>query len=173
MDVYSLKELAATSAPYALSPIPGPKTRSPTSWITKLLGVREVSDLGILTTYLGAAADRPLVHRTWGLLGGPSSYGPNFRFSEYMKVQNYLTAIFLHFSLAVASFFVAIPFLRKLAKRFVTQPGDGPTKEQSRNDRVEYRGIGNPDVQTPNPGRAFCKAYYEGSLYECKLFSLE
>jgi len=66
MDVYSLKELTVTSAPYALSPIPGPKTKSPTSWITKLLGVREVPDLGILTTHLGAAADRPLVHRTWG-----------------------------------------------------------------------------------------------------------
>ncbi|TVY26953.1 putative trans-acting enoyl reductase, partial [Lachnellula hyalina] len=166
LDAYSLKEIAATSAPYALSPIPGPKTKSPTSWVTKVLGIREVSDLGILTSYLGAAADRPLVHRTWGLLGGPSFYGPNFRFSEYMKAQNYLLAIFIHFGLAVASCFVVIPWVRTLAKKYVTQPGDGPTKEQSRDDRVEYRGIGNQDVQTPKPARAFCRAHYEGSLYQ-------
>lgn len=64
---------------------------------------------------------------------------------------------------------LAIPFMRSLGRKMVYQPGDGPTKEQSKNDRVEYRGIGIPDVATPNPPRAYCKAAYEGSLYECKL----
>lgn len=85
-----------------------------------------------------------------------------------MKARNYLGAIAIHFSLMIGTFLLAIPLFRKLARKCVYQPGEGPTKEQSRNDRVEYRGIGIPDVTTPNPPRAFCRAKYEGSLYACK-----
>ncbi|TVY82175.1 putative trans-acting enoyl reductase [Lachnellula suecica] len=164
LDVYTFKELREAGTPFALSPIPGPATRDPESWTTKLLGIRAVSGLGIMTTSLQAVADRPIVQRSWGLLGGPSFYGPNFRFSAYMRAQNHLIAVVIHFGLAIASLLIAIPPVRTLLKRFVTQPGDGPTKEQARNDRVEYKGIGNPDVRSP-AGRAFCRAHYEGSLY--------
>jgi hypothetical protein len=101
-------------------------------------------------------------------LGGADFYGPNFRFAEFMKSRNYLTAVVMHFSILAGTLLVAIPFLRTLARKYVTQPGDGPTKDQIRNDRFEYRGIATPDVKTPNPPRAFCKARYEGSVYECK-----
>jgi hypothetical protein len=50
----------------------------------------------------------------------------------------------------------------------VTVPGDGPAKEQTRNDRFEYRAVATPDVKTPNPPRAYVRAYYEGGLYQCK-----
>jgi hypothetical protein len=52
----------------------------------------------------------------------------------------------------------------------VTAPGDGPTKKQTRNDRFEYRAVATPDVKTPNPPRAYVRAYYEGGLYQCKCF---
>ncbi len=168
LDVFSLKQLEAAGAPYAISPIPGPKTSDPNSLVTKIFGVRVVPDLGVLTTWLGRASDIPIVQRSWGLLGGADFYGPNFRFGEFKKSRNYLTAIMSHFALMFGSLLIAIPFVRKLARKFVYQPGDGPTKEQSRKDRMEYRGIGIPDVKTPSPPRAFCRAHYEGSLYACK-----
>jgi hypothetical protein len=168
MDVFSLKQLKAAHAPFALSPIPGPKASNSKSWVTKLFGIKVVPDLGILTTSLGGVANVPIVQRSWGLLGGSRFYGPNFSYSEYMKSRNHLTAVIFHFALTTMSLLLAITFIRNLTKKFVYQPGDGPTKEQSKNDRLEYRGIGTPDVQTANPPRAFVKAYYEGSLYKRK-----
>lgn len=85
-----------------------------------------------------------------------------------MKSRNYLTGIAIHFAILFGSVALAIGPLRHLLKKFVYQPGDGPTKEEVRNDRIEYRGIGIPDVQTAKPPRAFCKASFEGSLYACK-----
>jgi hypothetical protein len=168
MDTFSFKQLEAAHAPYSISPIPGPKTSNPNSLLTKIFGVRAVPDLGILTTSLWRVSDTPIVERSWGLLGGAAFYGPNFYFSEFSKSRNYLTAVMTHFSILVGSLFIAIPFMRTMARKYVYQPGDGQTKEQTRNDRIEYRGVATPDVKTPNPARAFCKARYEGSLYECK-----
>ena len=168
MDTYSFKQLEAAHAPYSISPIPGPKTPNPNSLLTKIFGVRAVPDLGILTTSLGKVSDTPIVERSWGLLGGASFYGPNFHFSEFLKTRNYLTAVMTHFSILFGSLLIAIPLVRTLARKYVSQPGEGPSKEQTRNDRVEYRGVATPDVKMEKPARAFCKARYEGSLYECK-----
>lgn len=150
-------------APYALSPIPGPVTKDSTTIITKVLGVRSVRDLGILTTALQGGTDTAIVHRSWGLL----NYGPKFRFHEYQKARNHLTAVLLHFALILAGLFLATPPLRNLAKKYVYQPGDGPTEEDWKNDRFEYRAIAYPDVSTKAKERAFCKASFEGSLYVC------
>jgi hypothetical protein len=165
-DVYSLKELRAANEPYALSPIPGPKTRDTVPWTTKVFGSRYIRDLGIQTTYIFAAADKPQVHRTWGLLGGPNNYGPNFDFNEYKKTQNYLSGMLNHFGLLFGSILVSIPFVRMLLRKFVVQPGDGPSKEEARMDLVEYKGIANPDFQAAKPPRAFARATFPGSGYD-------
>jgi hypothetical protein len=138
MDVYPLKQIGASSAPYAISPIPGPKTRNTKSWVTSLFGIRVVPDLGILTTSLGGMVDKPIVQRSWGLLGGEKFYGPNFHFSEYMKARSYLMAVVIHFGLALGGLCLIVPLFRKFARRYVYQPGDGPTKEESKNDRYVY-----------------------------------
>ena len=151
-------------APYALSPIPAPKNRSHVSWITRLFGIRSVPDLGILTTSISGGMDTPTVQRSWGMLG----YGPNFQFAEYMKARNHISGVITHFAILLFGIFLAIGPLRRIAKRFVYQPGDGPTKEESKKDRFEYRGIATPDVQTSNPARAFCRASFQGSVYACE-----
>ena len=168
MDVFSMKQIAASHAPYALSPVPGPKASLAKSWTTKFFGVNVVPDLGILTTSIASMTDTPIIQRSWGLLGGSDFYGPNFTFSEYMKSRNYLTATLFHFGLVSLSLLLAIPFLRTFARKFVYQPGEGQTKEEAMKDRVEYRGIATPDIGTPKPPRAFCRASYQGSLYACK-----
>ncbi|RDW59510.1 hypothetical protein BP6252_12597 [Coleophoma cylindrospora] len=169
LDVFSIKQLIAAHAPYAISPVPGPKPRVKPSLIQKILGIRVVPDLGILTTSIGAKVDIPLVQRSWGLQG---NYGPNFQVSEMMKARNYLSAILVHLAVTVGTLFLAVPFFRKFARGRVYQPGDGPTKDETNNDRVEYRGIAKPDVETPNAPRAYCKATYEGSPYQFTGLSL-
>lgn len=168
LDVFSFKQIAAASAPYAISPIPGPKKSSPFSLITTLFGIRSVPDLGILTTSVAGSTDRPIVHRSFGLLGGDDFYGPNFHFTEYMKARNYLYGIGVHFALILGALLLAMPPFRWLAKKYVYQPGDGPTKEESKNDAVEYRGIGKPDVKETRGPRVFVRAHFRGSLYNRK-----
>jgi len=164
MENFSLKEIKESLTPYAISPVPGPKLPDTTPWTTKLLGIRSVKDLGILTTLLSATSDAAIVYRSWGLL----SYGPRFQYHEYLKTRNYLTGILVHYAVMVGGLVLAIPFLRNTAKKFVYQPGDGPTKEESKNDGFEFRAIGTPDVPgEAAPARAFCKFSYKGSVYTC------
>jgi short subunit dehydrogenase-like uncharacterized protein len=167
MDTFTLKELQAAHAPYSISPIPGPKTPSPTPFLTKILGVRNVPDLGILTTSLGRVSDTPIVERSWGLLGGSSFYGPNFHFSEYMRVRNTFAAVFTHLAILTGSLLLAIPLFRTIARKYVYAPGDGPTKKEAEKYMLEYRGVATPDVKTKTKTRAWCKARYDGSVYEC------
>jgi hypothetical protein len=161
LEAYSIKDLLAAGVPYALSPIPGPKIPDNTSWFTKIFGVRSVPGLGTLTSSMSGSIDTPIVHRSWGLLG----YGPNFRFGEYKKVRNPLHGIAVHFGLSLVPLLLLLPFSSTIAKLFMTPPGEGPSKEQAKKDRVEFRGFGTPDIPTPNPPRAFCHAVYEGSVY--------
>lgn len=49
-------------------------------------------------------------------------------------------------------------------------PGDGPTDEQTKGNRVEYRGIAYPDVgdvatKSQSRPRAYCRSYWEGGMY--------
>lgn len=163
MENFSLKEIKDSLTPYAISPVPRPQVPDSVSWTTKLLGIRSVRDLGVLTTLISATSDSAIVHRSWGLLG----YGPRFQYHEYLKTRNYLTGVLLHFAVILGGVVLAIPFLRNMVKKFVYQPGDGPTKEESKNDGFEFRGVGTPDVPGKAPARAFCKMSCKGSVYTC------
>jgi short subunit dehydrogenase-like uncharacterized protein len=56
--------------------------------------------------------------------------------------------------------------VRSLLKRFVFQPGEGPSKESSRRDRIEYRAIATVDSADPNdPKRITGRMAWDGSLY--------
>ncbi|RFU23700.1 hypothetical protein B7463_g12639, partial [Scytalidium lignicola] len=165
LDAMSLKEVAEAFKPFSLCPIPGPKEQVSTPWTTKFLGVHIVSDLGTLTDSICSGPDVPIVYRTWGLLGGASNYGPRFKFSEYAKARNYLTALLFHFSFLFLKLFAVIPFVRKFARRYLYKPGEGPTLEQSKNDGLDFRAVGIPDVDQPTSSKAFGRATYSGSMY--------
>lgn len=158
----------ASFVPYALSPIPGPRRKSPTPWFTRTFGVRTVPDLGTLTTSIQSKLDAQIVQRSWGLVGGAKLYGPNFNVEAYARTRNYFLGIVFHLCLVIAGTLIAIAPIRWLIKKFVYTPGDGPPAEETKSNRIEYRGIGYPDVSMPNPPRAYCRAYFEGCMYGCK-----
>lgn len=174
-DVYPLKEVAEGFKPYALSPVPNPKAKSQGQSIwTILTGLRTVPNLGMLTTFIGGNTDKAIVERTWGLFSQTPTkkdefYGPNFSFSEHMKVRNWLYGIMIHWALGLSGFlFVALPPLRKLVKRFVYEQGTGPDYEQAKKDEIEYRAVGTPDAGNEAGKLAFCRAWFHGSMYACK-----
>lgn len=174
-DTFTLQEVSQAMRPFALSPVPNPNAAAKRdSLLTTLTGLRTVPNLGGLTTFVAGNSDRAIVQRTWGLFSQiPSKesefYGPNFSFAEYMKTRNWLSGMFMHWSIIFLGFlFVTVPPLRKLAKTFVYEQGQGPDAEQAKKEDVEYRGVATPDTDSAVGKQAYCRAWFNGSMYACE-----
>jgi short subunit dehydrogenase-like uncharacterized protein len=161
-DYYPLSQLIKSSSPFALSTVPGRKA-IPEPLTTRLTGVRHVSDLGTLTTGLASGPNATLVHRSWSLFDKGNLYGPNFQYNEYQSVRNSFIGLFLHLAINFGMAALAISPVRWLIKKLVYQPGEGPTKEDTSKDHIEWRGIATAD--TPQQQRAWAKLRFEGSAY--------
>jgi len=166
-DTYNVFQVLRALRPYSLSPVPAPKSlASPSLW-ERLTGMRSEPELGLLTDSISGATDAPIVLRSWGLYDGGQYYGPKFQFSAYMRAKNQIQGLAIHLALAVGALVLIFPPFRWLLKRFVYQPGDGPTKEQVKRDRCEWRAIANADVSDPNdPRRVLGRMRWEGSMYD-------
>jgi hypothetical protein len=140
-----------------------------------ILGVRSVSNLGLLTTSVAGTTDVAVVERTWGLLSETPSrkeefYGPNFVWQERMKARNWLHGIFIHWLLIVGgALLVSVAPLREFLKKRVVQPGQGASSEDTAKDYVEYRGIAYPDSKKQLDKAAFGRMWHHGGVYLCKL----
>ncbi|KAI4257227.1 MAG: hypothetical protein LQ352_001725 [Teloschistes flavicans] len=165
---YSLSEFAKSSAPWALSPIPGPKSSHVVPLATRLFGVRKVQHLGTLTTSIGAGPNVATVQRTWGLLGGPKGYGSNFQYHEYMRVKNSLAGAIIHG--AIGFFFMAIiippvRWLIQMAAHSFYAPGQGASREDTAKESFELRAIAEADQNVPEPRKAMAKFRHDGGIY--------
>lgn len=131
-EQYSLGQVAESTKPWSMCPVPPPaQDRQPhkKTLFEKLLGVREVSGLGVLTTSIQGTPDSTIVHRSWGLLGGGEYYGERFQFSPYMRARNVFTGVLMHVSLIVGVLALLLPPVRWLLRNFVYQPGQGTGRE--------------------------------------------
>ena len=131
-DTYSLLQLAKRMHPWSLSAVPPPKQKSTTGIVERLTGIRVDPDLGILTDSIQGPSDIPIVNRTWSLMEGGQHYqhyGPNFQLKAYMRTKSYFNTFAVHFAMIFGVMAIAFPPVRWLLKKFVYQPGDGPTKE--------------------------------------------
>lgn len=164
-EAYGLKGIARASRPWALSPIPGPKPPKSASLFTKLFGVLKVPGLGTLTTSLAASTNAAIVQRSWGLIDDGKYYGPRFQYREYMTVRNTLVGVFAHFALAVGAITLAIRPVCWLIRKLVYAPGQGATKEDTKNEAFEWRAIATADEDSPNPQQAFGRFRYDGAGY--------
>ncbi|KAI1146280.1 hypothetical protein F4825DRAFT_466647 [Nemania diffusa] len=170
-ESFSFKEVADSHKPYALSPISNPKSPPKASIQSILTGAYYVPNLGLQSTSLTAGTDMAVVQRTWGLLQQvpalqKRAYGSNFTVREYRKTRNVVTAMAMHYSLLIGGALLAFcPPFRSLLRRFIFQPGEGPSREDSAKDYVEYRGVATPDVQPASGKQALCRAWFHGSMY--------
>jgi short subunit dehydrogenase-like uncharacterized protein len=151
---YSLGHLAKSMHPYSLSPIkPTDSVGAPSG---NLLGLVNVPELGgTQTVGLMAAVDECITHRSWGLYSqtaqsanDPSiSYGPRFRFNEYMRAGSTISALLIKLALGSVGLLLALPptrwILAPLMKNFlIPAPGQGPSKESMKKDFMSYKGVG-------------------------------
>ncbi|KAL8754766.1 MAG: hypothetical protein Q9199_004101 [Rusavskia elegans] len=165
---YSLAEFRKSSAPWALSPVPGPKSSTSVPLATRLLGVRRTQHLGILTTSITAGPNVAIVQRSWGLLGGPRSYGSNFQYHEYMRVKNSLAGFIIHAALCLGCLAIIIPPVRWLiqwAAHNYYAPGQGASKDATAKDAFELRAVAEADQDVPKPRMAMAKFRYDGGIY--------
>ena len=165
LDTYGISEMAATRRPFALSPVPGPRGKAPDSLITKITGVRTVPNLGVLTTSVSASANKAVVERSWGILDGGKLYGSNFSYGEFMRVRSRFMGVMLHFAFAFGALALAFPPIRWLAKRLVTVPGSGPSKEAAAKEYLEYRAVAVADRPESNPPQAIARFRFDGGMY--------
>ncbi|RAH49930.1 uncharacterized protein BO95DRAFT_439146 [Aspergillus brunneoviolaceus CBS 621.78] len=162
-DTLSFSDIAKSTDPFALAASPPPANVPREPLLAQLSGVRYVRDLGALTTSPSGLADVNVVHRSSSLM--PEFYGPRFHFRQFLRVRNALVGVFVHYAfLAVISLLIFAP-VRALVRRYVYQPGAGPTAEASANDQLEYRAVATAD-QPVAPKRAFGKLRYQGGCYE-------
>ncbi|KAL1305831.1 hypothetical protein AAFC00_003992 [Neodothiora populina] len=167
-DAYSFKQIMDAGKPFSLSTIPAPPQASTSAPLAqRLLGVRTVRDLGTLTTSLQGGADATIVHRSWSLFDQGKYYGPGFIFSPYVHVRNFLTGIMVHAAIVFGTLFLLLSPVRWLLKKLVYQPGQGPSKQDSKHDHLEYRALATVDSEADpsDPKRITARMRWEGDLY--------
>ena len=147
--------------------------------VQTLLGLRHYRNLGLTTTSIAAVTDTSVIERSWGLLSTIPSrkdqfYGPRFSWVEVFKARNWFQGIALHVGLVIGAFLLMmVPPVRTLVRRFVYQPGEGPTKEETTREEVEYRGTATPDSDTATTKQAFVRAQFHGGMYARRPFTSE
>lgn len=175
-DYFTVSELAESGKPFAHSPVPHPnepKRHRRSIW-QKVFGVYHVPNLGTVTTAFTNPADQAVVERSWGLLSQIPSrkdefYGPNFHWAECHRARNWLHGVIIHLAIVIGVLLVATgPPVRAVLRRIVPEPGTGPSRDEMEKEEVEWRGIANPDTETPTNKQACCRAWYNGSMYACK-----
>lgn len=162
-DHYSLVQIGKSLSPFALSPVQPQPSASSQSVMSKILGVRQDKDLGILTDWIQAKVDAAIVQRSWGLLDGGKLYGPKFQFNEYMAAKSTLSGVLVHFGMVFGMVLLALPPVRWVAKKLVYQPGDGPEIESTKNDYANYKAVGIADSSKQE--RAIAEFKFKGSMY--------
>ena len=158
---YPLKKLATAMKPYSLSPVRPSKPSPPpaSTGLYRLLGLQNIPELGgTQTVGLMASVDTCTVHRSWGLFEAYArehsradlAYGPKFRFTEYMRAKSIVYGTIVRFGLGLFGLLLAFPLSRwllsPLIQRFVTAPGEGPSKESMKKDFMSYRALGIADT---------------------------
>ena len=169
-ETFPARVLLEALKPYTLSPKPNNHPGPKKSFLGSVTGVHRIPGLGLLSTSPTGAMNAALVCRSWGLMqqedGLPKDlYGPNFTYQEFMKAPNALVGLMLHYTLMTTAPLLLLPPARALIRKLTFKPGDGPDKEKSKKDIIEFRAVAKPDASTDTNKQAFGRLAYTGSMY--------
>ena len=143
--------------PWALS-IKSRQDNPRESLANKVLGVRKHPKLGYLTPTITSRTNAAMVERSWSFL----DYGPKFTYQEFARVSTRLAGLAVHIGFAIGAILLAFPPIRWFARKVLTQPGDGPTRESTLKDQAEYYAVGVADTTPPRTAVASMK--WKGSM---------
>ncbi|KAL1965705.1 hypothetical protein VTN77DRAFT_5205 [Rasamsonia byssochlamydoides] len=167
IETLKLSDLAKFADPYALAASPPPPTRvAPKKSLAELiLGLRSVPDLGTLTTSPSGHNDETIVNRSSTLL--PDFYGPKFSYRHFLHVRNAFIGVAFHYAFIIGIALLLLPPVRWIVRRFVYAPGQGPSREESRNDMAELRTVVTAVQEGEGrPKRAVGSLSYQGGMYQ-------
>lgn len=169
-ETFTTSELVEANTPFALSPLPGPK--SPESFFARTFGVSTVPELGTITSSIAGIGDKQIVDRSWGIFGGSKLYGPHFHFRAVRRTPNIFTGFATH-CIVVISFTLLYYFpLKWILKKPLYQPGGGPKIEDTKSHRLEYRAVAFADGNKEDQRKVVARVAWEGGMYECKFTRL-
>lgn len=163
IEAYPISHMIKSMHPYALSPISPHKERVRESWLAKLLGVRTIPDLGILTDSPQRGPDTAIVYRSWALFDKGEYYGQKFTFREWLRVSGYLAGTIIHYGFRMFLLSLLFPPMRWLLKKWAYEPGQGPSKEAFQNNQMVYKAIAKADCEPEK--RAVATFEYTGGGY--------
>ncbi|KAI4868958.1 hypothetical protein F4820DRAFT_408385 [Hypoxylon rubiginosum] len=173
-DVFHWKEVAKSHKPYALSPAKNPTQAPKPSFLSRLTGLYSVPNLGLVSTSVTSGTNRAVVQRTWGLFKHEPSlqkhfYGTNFTYREFLRARNYARGMMMHYSLVIGGLLLMFcPPFRRIIRKYVSQPGEGPSKEERKKEYVQFQAVATPDIQPNTSKQAWCKAEFSGGMYSRK-----
>ncbi|KAI1765092.1 hypothetical protein GGR53DRAFT_491504 [Hypoxylon sp. FL1150] len=170
-DEFHWKEVAKSHKPYAMSPAKNPKQAPKPSLFSKLTGLYSIPNLGLVSTSITSGTDRAVVQRTWGLLQREPSlqkhfYGANFTFREFITAKNKAKGMMMHYSIIFGGLLLMFcPPFRRILRKYVCQPGEGPSKEDQKKEYIQLQGVATPDIQPSGGKQAWCNAEFKGGMY--------
>jgi len=172
-EMFPVKVLLQALKPYALSPVPNNHPGSRKSLLTAITGLVRPSGLELLTTSVTGVMNAAIVSRTWGLTKQETNlqeefYGPNFTYHEFMKTSNVFMGVLTHYGLLAGATLLLSSPVRKLMRKFIFKPGEGPDKVEAKKDRIEFQAVAKPDGELQKTKLAFGRLSYVGSMYYCK-----
>ena len=163
IETVKITDIGKSMHPLALAVPPLPEIVQKPSVAERIFGVRSIPDLGTLTTSPTGMADTAIIYRSSTLLR--DFYGPRFNSRHFAHSRNAFVGSVFHYAFFFGIVLLTLAPVRWLASKFVYAPGEGPKKEDTANDMVEYRGVAVADQDVDKPKRAFGRLTYHGSIY--------
>lgn len=163
-STYDPEAVKQAKRPWVLSPFKGIQTSNSTNF----LNLRRDPILSLLSaSSLGAAENRALVHRTWGLLRETNqAYGSSFQYNEYNKVSSTVAGVMSMLTSASITSMMKYEVTRRIAKLFLPNPGDGPDIEKERRSQVKFEAVAIAESDDNNePFRAYASFSYPSGGY--------
>ncbi|KAI1781421.1 Saccharopine dehydrogenase-domain-containing protein [Hypoxylon cercidicola] len=171
-DVFHWKEVAKSHKPYALSPTTNPKQAPSPSLLSRLIGLYSIPNLGLVSNSVTSGTNRAVVQRTWGLFKREPSlqkhfYGANFTYREFIRAKTPAKGMMMHYGLIFGGLLLMFcPPFRRMLRKYVSQPGEGPSKEAQEKEYIQLQGVATPDIQPNTDKQAWCKAEFSGGMYK-------
>jgi short subunit dehydrogenase-like uncharacterized protein len=163
---YPASHFIKTMQPFALSAIKpsAEQKKAPVqgTFLEWLLGIVTIPDLGVMIEAPSASLDTAIVNRSWSLFDGGAWYGRNFRFAEYLRQRNVFQAKVAHDMLFVFKLMLVFPFTRWILSKFLPKPGQGATREESRDHLIVYKAVG----VSESGKRAVATFEWKGNMYD-------
>jgi hypothetical protein len=118
--------------------------------------------------------DASVVERTWGLLSqlkghrSQEFYGDNFRWLQLSATSSWIAGVVKNVAIVVGSALLFFfPPLRMILRKMLTQPGQGPSREATAKERIEFRGVARPDRGEFKGKAAYGRVLWKGGMYDC------